>query len=44
MADFDPSIAAFLANEGRKVTVVTPNFDSFVAGKKELPDFIRKSR
>ncbi|KAI0711022.1 FAD/NAD(P)-binding domain-containing protein [Cerioporus squamosus] len=37
-------IAAFLANEGRKVTVVTPDFDSFVAGKRELPAFIRKSR
>ncbi|KAI0758131.1 FAD/NAD(P)-binding domain-containing protein [Fomes fomentarius] len=37
-------IAAYLANEGRKVTVVCPDFDAFTAGPKPLPSFIRKSR
>ncbi|KAJ6610187.1 FAD/NAD(P)-binding domain-containing protein [Mycena sp. CBHHK59/15] len=38
-------IAAYLANEGRKVTVVFEITDAFVAaGKKPLPDFMRKSR
>ncbi|KAI0751192.1 FAD/NAD-P-binding domain-containing protein [Daedaleopsis nitida] len=37
-------ISAYLANEGRKVTVVCPNFDAFTAGQKPLPAFIRKSR
>ncbi|OJT15472.1 hypothetical protein TRAPUB_7343 [Trametes pubescens] len=37
-------IAAYLANEGRAVTVVCPNLDAFTAGPKPLPDFIRKSR
>ncbi|KAI1795061.1 FAD/NAD(P)-binding domain-containing protein [Ganoderma leucocontextum] len=37
-------MAAYLANEGRKVTVVCPTFDAFLAGPKPLPAFIRKSR
>ena len=38
------SICAYLANEGRKVTMVCHNLDAFTAGPKPLPDFIRKSR
>ena len=38
------SISAYLANEGRKVTVICPDFDAFTAGPKPLPAFIRKSR
>ena len=37
-------IAAYLANERRKVTMVCPDFDAFTAREKPLPDFIRKSR
>ncbi|KAI0312356.1 FAD/NAD-P-binding domain-containing protein [Amylostereum chailletii] len=37
-------IAAYLANEGRKVTVVFQSPDRFFANAKPLPDFIRKSR
>nr|VWO99039.1 14-alpha sterol demethylase Cyp51A (EC [Ganoderma boninense] len=37
-------ICAYLANEGRKVTMVCPDVDAFTAGPKPLPDFIRKSR
>ncbi|KAI0329616.1 FAD/NAD(P)-binding domain-containing protein [Cubamyces sp. BRFM 1775] len=37
-------ICAYLANEGRKVSMVCPNLDAFTAGPKPLPDFIRKSR
>ncbi|KAI0658609.1 FAD/NAD(P)-binding domain-containing protein [Cubamyces menziesii] len=37
-------ICAYLANEGRKVTMVCHNLDAFTAGPKPLPDFIRKSR
>ncbi|KAI0686660.1 FAD/NAD-P-binding domain-containing protein [Cerioporus squamosus] len=37
-------ICAYLANEGRTVTIVCPDFDAFTAGPKPLPDFIRKSR
>ncbi|TFK94863.1 FAD/NAD-P-binding domain-containing protein [Polyporus arcularius HHB13444] len=37
-------ICAYLANEGRKVTMVCPDFDAFTAGPKPLPAFIRKSR
>ncbi|KAI0711021.1 FAD/NAD-P-binding domain-containing protein [Cerioporus squamosus] len=37
-------ISAYLANEGRKVTMVCPDFDAFTAGPKPLPAFIRKSR
>lgn len=38
------SISAYLANAGRKVTVVFETADAFLAYKKPLPDFIRKSR
>ncbi|OBZ73499.1 hypothetical protein A0H81_06151 [Grifola frondosa] len=41
---FPPSIAAYLANEGRNVTVVFETTDAFLASTKPLPDFIRKSR
>ncbi|KAJ7151674.1 FAD/NAD-P-binding domain-containing protein [Mycena filopes] len=37
-------ISAYLANEGREVTVVYQKTDSFTAGAHPLPDFIRKSR
>ncbi|EIW61544.1 FAD/NAD-P-binding domain-containing protein [Trametes versicolor FP-101664 SS1] len=37
-------IAAYLANEGRAVTMICPDLDAFTAGPKPLPDFIRKSR
>ncbi|TBU39199.1 hypothetical protein BD309DRAFT_454467 [Dichomitus squalens] len=37
-------ICTYLANEGRKVTMVCPDVDAFTAGPKPLPDFIRKSR
>ncbi|KAF8171963.1 FAD/NAD-P-binding domain-containing protein [Mycena galopus ATCC 62051] len=37
-------MAAYLANEGRKVTVVFKTADAFLAGSKPLPEFIRKSR
>jgi hypothetical protein len=41
----DPySIAAYLANEGRKVTVVFETTDAILAVPTPLPDFIRKSR
>ncbi|KAG7096524.1 hypothetical protein E1B28_003953 [Marasmius oreades] len=36
--------AAYLANAGRKVTVVYDSTDAFLAAKKPLPDFIRRSR
>lgn len=36
--------AAFLANNGRKVTVVFETADAVVASSSPLPDFIRKSR
>ncbi|KAI0658608.1 FAD/NAD-P-binding domain-containing protein [Cubamyces menziesii] len=37
-------ISAYVANEGRKVVVVCPRLDAFTAGRKPLPDFVRKSR
>ncbi|KAM5542339.1 hypothetical protein V8D89_003798 [Ganoderma adspersum] len=37
-------VASYLANEGRKVTLVCPNFDAFLAYSKPLPDWVRKSR
>ncbi|KAG5728376.1 Dimethylaniline monooxygenase [N-oxide-forming] 2 [Termitomyces sp. T112] len=37
-------VSAYLANAGRKVTVVFETADAFLAYKKPLPDFIRKSR
>ncbi|KAI0058580.1 FAD/NAD-P-binding domain-containing protein [Artomyces pyxidatus] len=37
-------VAAYLANEGRKVTVVYDTMDCFLASPRPLPDFIRKSR
>ncbi|KAI0315357.1 FAD/NAD-P-binding domain-containing protein [Amylostereum chailletii] len=37
-------ISAYLANEGRKVSVVFDRTDAFTAGSRPLPDFIRKSR
>ncbi|KAJ7021605.1 FAD/NAD-P-binding domain-containing protein [Mycena alexandri] len=37
-------MAAYLANEGRKVTVVFETADAFVASPMPLPGFIRKSR
>ncbi|KAL0575359.1 hypothetical protein V5O48_006610 [Marasmius crinis-equi] len=36
--------AAYLANAGRKVTVVFETTDAFIASKIPLPDFIRRSR
>ncbi|KAH8977440.1 hypothetical protein EDB86DRAFT_2837858 [Lactarius hatsudake] len=36
--------AAFLANEGRPVTVIFRTADAFLASPKPLPDAIRKSR
>lgn len=38
------SIAAYLANKGRRVSVVFDTADSFMAVSRPLPDFIRKSR
>ncbi|KAF7346580.1 FAD /NAD-P-binding domain-containingprotein [Mycena sanguinolenta] len=38
------SIAAYLANAGKKVTVVFKTADAFLASPMPLPDFIRKSR
>ncbi|KAJ7784353.1 FAD/NAD-P-binding domain-containing protein [Mycena metata] len=37
-------MAAYLANEGRKVTVVFETADAFLASPMPLPGFIRKSR
>ncbi|KAH7908576.1 FAD/NAD-P-binding domain-containing protein [Hygrophoropsis aurantiaca] len=37
-------VAAYLANEGRKVSVVFETPNAFLVGPKPLPDFIRKSR
>ncbi|PIL37555.1 hypothetical protein GSI_01249 [Ganoderma sinense ZZ0214-1] len=37
-------VASYLANEGRKVTLVCLNFDAFLAYSKPLPDWVRKSR
>ncbi|KAI8989847.1 FAD/NAD(P)-binding domain-containing protein [Trametes punicea] len=37
-------VCAYLANEGRKVTLVCHDLDPFTAAKKPLPDFIRRSR
>ncbi|KAJ7132974.1 FAD/NAD-P-binding domain-containing protein [Mycena filopes] len=37
-------MAAYLANEGRKVTVVFEKADAFLASPRPLPGFIRKSR
>ncbi|KAH0584375.1 hypothetical protein H2248_009914 [Termitomyces sp. 'cryptogamus'] len=37
-------VSAYLANAGRKVTVVFETADAFLAYKYPLPDFIRKSR
>ncbi|KAI0650868.1 hypothetical protein C8Q79DRAFT_1007092 [Trametes meyenii] len=37
-------MCAFLANEGRKVTLVCHNLDVFLASTEPLPPFIRKSR
>lgn len=38
------SIAAYLANEGRKVTLVFEKTDAILAVTSPLPEFIRKSR
>jgi hypothetical protein len=38
------SMAAYLANEGRKVTIVFETADAFLASPRPLPAFIRKSR
>ncbi|KAJ7577073.1 FAD/NAD-P-binding domain-containing protein [Mycena floridula] len=37
-------MAAYLASQGRKVTLVFETADSFIGGAKPLPDFLRKSR
>ncbi|KAK0211814.1 FAD/NAD-P-binding domain-containing protein [Armillaria fumosa] len=37
-------IASYLANEGRKVTMVFEMADAFLGTEKPLPDFVRKSR
>ncbi|KAJ6471197.1 FAD/NAD-P-binding domain-containing protein [Mycena vulgaris] len=37
-------MAAYLANEGRKVAVVFESADAFLASPRPLPEFIRKSR
>lgn len=37
-------IASYLANEGRKVTMVFETADAFLGTVKPLPDFVRKSR
>ncbi|KAJ7505110.1 FAD/NAD-P-binding domain-containing protein [Mycena galericulata] len=37
-------MAAYLANEGRKVTLVFETADAFLASPSPLPEFIRKSR
>ncbi|KAJ6585199.1 FAD/NAD(P)-binding domain-containing protein [Mycena capillaripes] len=37
-------MAAYLANEGRKVTIVFETADAFLASPRPLPGFIRKSR
>ncbi|KAJ6621833.1 FAD/NAD-P-binding domain-containing protein [Mycena sp. CBHHK59/15] len=37
-------ISAYLANEGRKVAVVSEKLDAFLASAKALPAFIRRSR
>lgn len=37
-------ICAYLASEGRKVTIVYERTDPFAAGSRPLPDFLRKSR
>ncbi|KAH9853083.1 FAD/NAD-P-binding domain-containing protein [Lenzites betulinus] len=37
-------ICAYLANEGRDVTMVCPKLDAFTASPKPLPDFLRRSR
>ncbi|TFK37874.1 FAD/NAD-P-binding domain-containing protein [Crucibulum laeve] len=37
-------MATYLANEGRKVTVVFEKIDAFLATSRPLPEFIRKSR
>ncbi|KAF9268375.1 FAD/NAD-P-binding domain-containing protein [Marasmius fiardii PR-910] len=36
--------ASYLANAGRKVTVVYESTDAFLAAKKPLPNFLRRSR
>ncbi|KAF7346579.1 FAD /NAD-P-binding domain-containingprotein [Mycena sanguinolenta] len=38
------SVAAYLANSGKEVTMVFKTTDGFVASSKPLPEFIRKSR
>lgn len=38
------SVAAFLANQGRKVSVVFDKADAVIASKTPVPEFIRKSR
>ncbi|KAI0677681.1 FAD/NAD(P)-binding domain-containing protein [Trametes maxima] len=37
-------MCAFLANEGRKVTLVCHELDAFIAGTRPLPESIRRSR
>ncbi|KAI0774713.1 FAD/NAD(P)-binding domain-containing protein [Trametes elegans] len=37
-------ISSYLANEGRKVTLVCNKLDAFAAGPKPPPDFLRRSR
>ena len=38
------SVAAFLANQGRRVSVVFEKADAVIASKTPVPEFIRKSR
>lgn len=38
------SVAAFLANQGRKVSVVFEKADAVIASKTPVPEFVRKSR
>ncbi|KAJ7679052.1 FAD/NAD-P-binding domain-containing protein [Mycena polygramma] len=37
-------VSAYLASQGREVTIVYEKTDAFMAGAKPLPDFMRKSR
>ena len=38
------SVAAFLANQGRRVSVVFETADAILAAKTPVPELIRKSR
>lgn len=44
IADYENSVAAFLANSGRKVSVVFESADAVLASKTPMPDAVRKSR